>query len=53
MNQPQEDEWEWEWKLWMEEMEEHIEFCGEGTMAESVQRVFEFNEGDGYAVDSK
>ena len=45
---PEEDEWEWEWewKAHLDEMEEHIEFQGEGTMAEGLQRVFEFNEGD-------
>ena len=41
MEQPEQDEfgWEWEWKQWMDETEEHIEFQGEGTMAESLREI--------------
>ena len=46
-----EEEWRPEWQEWMDEMESHIEFRGERTMAESLRTVYET--GDGYAVDSK
>ena len=46
-----EEEWEREWQERMDEMESHIEFRGEETMARSLQAVYET--GDRYAADSK
>ena len=36
-----EQEWEWMWKLELDEMEERIEFQGEGTMADSLRSIQE------------
>ena len=51
MNEPEQNEcgWELEWLAFMDETEEHVEFKGEGTMADSLRQTEE----SGYATHSK